>query len=188
MPYELSDRYFDVDEVGEALSIHPESVRRLIRQGRLAAMKLGTKWLVDERALLDFKQEYDELPRTWSFTERPSAPDGYVFTAEAAERVGVSHSTITQWANDGQLPAQKSDEFGRWLIMLSDLENFLSTYEGRELPPIDQRDFYTVMEVAQLERVSYATILSRVRNGSLAATKARYRWQINKLQYRGISS
>ncbi len=59
---ELLESYAGVDEVAERLHIHPESVRRLIRQGKLPAIKFGNKWLVEKSALEQFASHYDPRP------------------------------------------------------------------------------------------------------------------------------
>ena len=59
---ELLDQYSDVIEVGSRLNVHPESVRRLIRQGKLPAIKFGNKWLVDKDTLEQFASHYDPRP------------------------------------------------------------------------------------------------------------------------------
>ncbi len=58
----LLDNYAGVDEIGQRLRIHPESVRRLIRQGKLPAIKFGNKWLVDKTTLEQFANHYDPRP------------------------------------------------------------------------------------------------------------------------------
>ena len=35
-----------VEEVSELLQVHPDSVRRMMRQGRLPAVKIGLRWYV----------------------------------------------------------------------------------------------------------------------------------------------
>lgn len=35
-----------VEEVSELLQVHPDSVRRMMRQGRLPAVKVGWRWYV----------------------------------------------------------------------------------------------------------------------------------------------
>lgn len=35
-----------VEEVAELLQVHPDSVRRMMRQGRLPAVKVGWRWYV----------------------------------------------------------------------------------------------------------------------------------------------
>ena len=58
----LLDNYVGVDEVAERLNIHPESVRRLIRQGKLPAIKFGNKWLVERATLEQYASHYDPRP------------------------------------------------------------------------------------------------------------------------------
>lgn len=59
---QLLEAYADVDQVGKRLNIHPESVRRLIRQGKLPAIKFGNKWLVETTLLEQFASRYDRRP------------------------------------------------------------------------------------------------------------------------------
>lgn len=58
----LLDNYIDVDGVSERLNIHPESVRRLIRLGKLPAIKFGNKWLVERAELEQYASHYDPRP------------------------------------------------------------------------------------------------------------------------------
>ena len=59
---ELLETYAGVNEIATRLNIHPESVRRLIRQGKLPAIKFGNKWLVEKGALEQFASRYDPRP------------------------------------------------------------------------------------------------------------------------------
>ena len=45
------DNYVDVLEAGRRLNIHPESERRLIRQGKIPGIKFSNKWLIREDEL-----------------------------------------------------------------------------------------------------------------------------------------
>jgi excisionase family DNA binding protein len=58
----LLENYADVDQVSKRLGIHPESVRRLIRDGKLPAIKFGNKWLVEKSVLEQFASGYDGRP------------------------------------------------------------------------------------------------------------------------------
>ena len=58
----LLDNYAGVDEISTRLNIHAESVRRLIRQGKLPAIKFGNKWLVERAILEQFASRYDPRP------------------------------------------------------------------------------------------------------------------------------
>lgn len=59
---DLLENYAGVAEVSKRLHIHPESVRRLIRQGKLPAIKFGNKWLVEKATLEQFASRYDPRP------------------------------------------------------------------------------------------------------------------------------
>jgi excisionase family DNA binding protein len=59
---QLLDQYVGVEEVSQRLHIHPESVRRLIRQGKLPAIKFGNKWLVERATLEQYASHYDPRP------------------------------------------------------------------------------------------------------------------------------
>ncbi len=48
--------YLTVEEAAEMLDYHPESVRQLIRDGKLRADKKGTMWLVYREAVEEFKK------------------------------------------------------------------------------------------------------------------------------------
>jgi excisionase family DNA binding protein len=58
----LLENYAGVTDVSERLNIHPESVRRLIRQGKLPAIKFGNIWLVEKAILEQFAGRYDPRP------------------------------------------------------------------------------------------------------------------------------
>ena len=59
---DLLDSYVGVEEASERLNIHAESVRRLIRQGKLPAIKFSNKWLVERATLEQFASHYDPRP------------------------------------------------------------------------------------------------------------------------------
>ncbi len=56
------DDYMTVSDAAERLGIHPESVRRLIRQGRLPAQKFASSWLIARDVLEQFANGYDRRP------------------------------------------------------------------------------------------------------------------------------
>jgi excisionase family DNA binding protein len=59
---DLLESYAGVNEAADRLNIHPESVRRLIRQGKLPAIKFGNKWLLEKSSLEQFAGYYDPRP------------------------------------------------------------------------------------------------------------------------------
>ncbi len=56
------DAYVDVLDAGQRLKIHPESVRRLIRKGKLPGIRFSNKWLIRKDELEQFAQTYDPRP------------------------------------------------------------------------------------------------------------------------------
>lgn len=56
------DKYVTVADAAKRLNIHPESVRRLIRSGKLPARKLANTWLIDRTTLEQFAGHYDPRP------------------------------------------------------------------------------------------------------------------------------
>jgi excisionase family DNA binding protein len=54
--------YVTVDDVAARLNIHPESVRRLIRNKKLPARKFANTWLVKRAILEQFASHYDPRP------------------------------------------------------------------------------------------------------------------------------
>ena len=55
------DNYFNAIEASRRLKVHPETVKRLCRQGDLPATKLHNTWLIDRDILDNFAGTY--LPR-----------------------------------------------------------------------------------------------------------------------------
>ena len=54
----LLDNYFNVIEAGRRLRIHPETVKRLCRQGDLPAIKIHNTWLIARNILDNFAGTY----------------------------------------------------------------------------------------------------------------------------------
>ena len=55
------DNYVDVIEASRRLKVHPETVKRLCRQGDLPATKLHNTWLIKRDILDNFAATY--VPR-----------------------------------------------------------------------------------------------------------------------------
>lgn len=54
--------YCDVDEAAKLLKVHPESVRRLLREGKLKSIKLGNRWMLYRAYVEQYAREYDPRP------------------------------------------------------------------------------------------------------------------------------
>lgn len=42
----LEDKFYTIDEVASILKVHHSTIRRAIKDNRLKAFKIGTKWLI----------------------------------------------------------------------------------------------------------------------------------------------
>lgn len=51
--------YISVPQAAKELAVHPETVRRLLRQGVLPGSKVGTLWFIGKEDFQDFKATYD---------------------------------------------------------------------------------------------------------------------------------
>lgn len=56
------DNYLDLVEAARELGIHPQSLRRLIKQGRVPATLFAGKYLIERDKLDMFKSSYDPRP------------------------------------------------------------------------------------------------------------------------------
>jgi len=54
----LLDNYFNVIEASRRLKVHPETVKRLCRQGDLPAIKIHNTWLIARDTLDNFSGTY----------------------------------------------------------------------------------------------------------------------------------
>ena len=52
----MPDKYYTVDEISEMIKIHPKTVQRYIREGRLRATKVGKSWRVSGHDLSTFTE------------------------------------------------------------------------------------------------------------------------------------
>jgi len=54
----LFDSYFNVIQASRRLKVHPETVKRLCRQGDLPAIKIHNTWLINKDILDNFAGTY----------------------------------------------------------------------------------------------------------------------------------
>jgi len=47
-------KYYSPEEIAELLNLHPATIRKWIRQGKLKAVKLGRVWRIMEEDLQEF--------------------------------------------------------------------------------------------------------------------------------------
>lgn len=58
----MEERYFTVEQIAQLLNIHPKTIQRYIREGRLRASKIGKSWRVTGHDLSRFTVENNNLP------------------------------------------------------------------------------------------------------------------------------
>jgi excisionase family DNA binding protein len=58
----LFDNYLDLVEAARTLGIHPQSLRRLIKQKKVPALLFAGKYLIERDKLEMFKANYDPRP------------------------------------------------------------------------------------------------------------------------------
>lgn len=70
----MSEKYYTVDEISELLKIHPKTVQRYIREGKLKAAKVGKSWRVSGHDLSTFAEGADAIGQTPSVFQEQAAP------------------------------------------------------------------------------------------------------------------
>ena len=58
---ELKDNYLSSSEVAKVLGIHPFTIQKLLRDGKLPAEKIANRWFVPRQAAEEFAKTY--VPR-----------------------------------------------------------------------------------------------------------------------------
>ncbi|WP_432738531.1 helix-turn-helix domain-containing protein [Maridesulfovibrio sp. FT414] len=58
-----SPTLYTVREIADTLRIHPRTAYRLIQEGRIRGIKVGSQWRVPERSLLEYIESGLNAPR-----------------------------------------------------------------------------------------------------------------------------
>jgi excisionase family DNA binding protein len=76
MAVEPFDNYLDLVDAARILGIHPQSLRRLIKQKKVPAVLFAGKYLIERDKLEMFKSNYDPRPgrKAISVSCKPEAP------------------------------------------------------------------------------------------------------------------
>ena len=67
---DVFENYLDLIEAAAVLGIHPQSLRRLIKQDKVPAFTFGGKYLIERHKLQIFKSDYDRRPGRKRFRAR----------------------------------------------------------------------------------------------------------------------
>jgi excisionase family DNA binding protein len=62
MAVEPFENYLDLVDAARILNIHPQSLRRLIKQKKVPAVLFAGKYLIERTSLEQFKSNYDPRP------------------------------------------------------------------------------------------------------------------------------
>lgn len=82
------EKYYTVEQVSKLLSLHPKTVQRYIREGKLQANKIGKSWRISGHDLSKFAEETEK--RAYSSEKKTvvsSVADIYVDDSEEGGRI-----------------------------------------------------------------------------------------------------
>ena len=85
----MQEQYFTVEQISSMLQMHPKTVQRYIREGKLRAVKVGKGWRVSGHDLSVFTES---APKS---DETPTAVVSCVADVYAAERADAIRITNT---------------------------------------------------------------------------------------------
>lgn len=72
----MEDTYYSVDELAGILRLHPKTVRRFIREGKIRGRKIGRSWMVGQDELKRYAHGELSAPAPDSMKMLPAASDG----------------------------------------------------------------------------------------------------------------
>jgi excisionase family DNA binding protein len=90
----MDKAYYNVEQVAKMLSIHPKTIQRYIREGKLTATKIGKSWRVSEHDLNRFAKkanadsnEFEAVDEARERTKASSVVDILVNNKDEAIRI-----------------------------------------------------------------------------------------------------
>lgn len=57
------DDYMTTAQAAEILGLHPASISRLVKQGKLRGERFGRDWMVSKRSVEDYLKRFGNLPK-----------------------------------------------------------------------------------------------------------------------------
>lgn len=117
-------------DAAQALGVSRQRVHALIQRGKLNAWRgRDGRWQIDPASVAE---RADAEPSARDAFE--PLPTGTVDVAAAADKLGVSTSTVLSWISAGRLPAERVGR--RWAIRPRDLRRVERPRAGR--PPVER--------------------------------------------------
>ncbi len=88
----MKETYYTVEQIAQMLSIHPKTIQRYIREGKINAVKLGKSWRVSGHDLSLFTEGTTSVPeKEGAETESASARVSAVIDIETGNRKHAMH-------------------------------------------------------------------------------------------------
>ena len=112
----MTEKYYSVDQIAEMIDIHPKTIQRYIREGRLKAQKIGKAWRVTGHDLSTFAEGTDGAGTS-------STPRGLQSILEAAEKTIKVSSVI-------DIPVKNSSEAVQVMNWVTASMNSRSSEQG----------------------------------------------------------
>ena len=87
-------------EAAPRLGVTAWTVRRWCELGKIESRKIGSHYVIPERAVIRVENSRAPLPPL-------SLEDGFISLSEAAKRIGVSYYTLYYWCVTGKVPFRR---------------------------------------------------------------------------------
>ncbi len=96
----MNERFYSVDEISQMLTLHPKTVRRFIREGKITGKKIGREWKVAQADFIAYA--HGELSEVAEQEQVYSAPKNRItvsavvefYEKESEEASRISNSLI----------------------------------------------------------------------------------------------
>lgn len=97
----MSENYYNVDQIASMLNIHPKTIQRYIREGRIHATKIGKGWRVSGHDLSTFIESgHDEKSASEFRSERDTSVSSVIdIPVSRREEAMIIMNTLTASLN-----------------------------------------------------------------------------------------
>ncbi len=110
----MNERYFTVDQIADMLNMHPKTIQRYIREGKLRANKIGKSWRITGHDLSLFTEREHQIIENISHADKIGKPKDERIKISAVADIEVSgineSMQIINMLNAGLIG--KSSEYG----------------------------------------------------------------------------